>query len=125
MRSLVERLTARRDVVEAENADLRRRLGMNSTNSSMSPSKDSIAAKAKRRADRSSRFQSTERNPGGQLGCKGSGLMPTSDPDRTELVEPPAACRDCRADLSGAAVLADGWAQVGDVVPAVVDEDAL
>ncbi|MCA1693982.1 MAG: transposase [Actinobacteria bacterium] len=118
LRSLVERLTARLDAVEAENAELRRRLGMNSTNSSTSPSKDSIVAKAKRRVDRSSRVRSKDSNPGGQPGRKGSGLMPTPDPDRTERVEPPAACRDCRADLSGATELAQGWAQVWDVAPA-------
>lgn len=118
LRSLVERLTARLDAVEAENAELRRRLGTNSANSSTSPSKDSIAAKAKRRADRSSRVRSKDRNPGGQPGRKGSGLMPTPDPDRTERVEPPGACRDCRTELSGATELADGWAQVWDVAPA-------
>jgi transposase len=118
LRSLVERLTARLDVVQAQNAELRRCVGMDSTNSSMSPSKDSIAAKAKRRADRSSRVRSKDRNPGGQPGRKGSGLMPTPDPDHTERVEPPAACRDCRADLSSATELAEGWAQVWDVAPA-------
>lgn len=118
LRSLVERLTARLDAVEAENAELRRRLGMNSTNSSTSPSKDPIAAKAKRRADRSSRVRSKDRNPGGQPGHKGSGLMPTPDPDHTERVAPPAACGDCRADLSSATELAEGWAQVWDVAPA-------
>jgi transposase len=111
LRGLVERL----DAVEAE---LRRRLGTDSTNSSLSPSKDSIAAKAKRRAERSSRVRSKNRNPGGQPGRKGSGLMPTPDPDRTERVEPPAVCRDCRAELSGARELAEGWAQVWDVAPA-------
>jgi uncharacterized protein DUF6444 len=118
LRSLVGRLTARLDAVEAENAELRRRLGMNSANSATPPSKDSIAAKAKRRADRSSRVRSKDRNPGGQPGRKGSGLMPTPDPDHTERVEPPAACRDCRAGLSSAAELAEGWAQVWDVAPA-------
>lgn len=48
--------------------------------------------------------------------------MPTLDPDHTEQVRPPAECRDCRADLSGASVLADGWAQVWDVAPAVLEK---
>ena len=129
LRSVVERLTARLDAVEADNAELRaenaeltRRLGQNSSNSSAPPSKDSIAAKAKRRADRSSRVRSADRKPGGQPGRQGSGLAPTPDPDRTQQVEPPAQCRDCRADLAGAAVLPDGWAQVWDVLPAVLDK---
>jgi hypothetical protein len=59
---------------------------MNSMNSSTPPSKDSIAAKAKRRTDRSSRERSKERKPGGQPGRKGSGLAPTVTPDRTETL---------------------------------------
>lgn len=122
LRSLVGRLTARLDAVEAENAELRRRLGQDSTNSSVPPSKDSIAAKAKRRADRSSRERSKDRKPGGQPGRRGSGLSPVPDPDRTRRVDPPAECRDCKGDLSESSPLADGWAQVWDVLPAVVDK---
>jgi hypothetical protein len=130
---LVGRLTTRLDAVvaenaglRAENAELKRRVGTDSMNSSTPPSKDSIAAKAKRqairRADRSSRQRSKDRKPGGQPGRTGSGLTPTPDPDRTEEVAPPAECRDCRADLSEASVLMDGWAQVWDVLPAVLDK---
>lgn len=49
-------------------------------------------------------------------------MTPTRDPDHTKRVEPPAQCRDCRADLTGATVQAQGWAQVWDVLPAVVDK---
>lgn len=122
LRSLVERLSLRLDAVEAENAELQRRAGMDSTNSSTPPSKDSIAAKAQRRADRSSRERSKDRKPGGQPGRKGRGLAPTPDPDRTERVAPPAQCRDCRAELASATELADGWAQVWDVLPAVLEK---
>lgn len=52
-------------------------------------------------------------------------MTPTPDLDRTQRVDPPAECRECRAELTGATVLADGWAQVWDVLPAMVDEDAL
>ena len=68
--ALVAGLAARVETLETENAELRRRLGLNSANSSSPPSKDSIEAKAKRRADRSSRERSTERKPGGQPGHK-------------------------------------------------------
>lgn len=122
LRSLVERLTVRLDAVEAELAAVKRQLGRDSSNSSTPSSKDSLAAKAKQRADRSLRERSKDRKPGGQPGRKGTGLMPTPNPDRTERVDPPAECRDCRADLSGATVLADGWAQVWDVLPAVLDK---
>jgi transposase IS66 family protein/uncharacterized protein DUF6444 len=122
LRSLVERLTARLAVVEAELAAVKRQLGRDSSNSSTPPSKDSLAAKAKQRADRSSRERSKDRQRGGQPGRKGTGLMPAPDPDRTERVDPPAECRDCRAELSAATVLADGWAQVWDVLPAVLEK---
>ena len=46
--ALVTGLASRVETLEAENAELRRRLGMNSTNSSSPPSKDSIGAKAAR-----------------------------------------------------------------------------
>jgi transposase len=120
--ALVARLTARLDAVDAENADLRCRLGQDSRNSCAPPSKDSIAATAKRRVDRSSRQRSKDRKPGGQPGRQGAGLAPTPDPDRTQRVDPAAECRDCHADLSGAAVLPDGWAQVWDVLPAVLEK---
>ena len=108
--------------LQDEMAELKRQLGTDSTNSSTPPSKDSIAAKAKRRADRSSRVRSQERKPGGQPGRRGSGLAPTQDPDDTRQVEPPAECRECRAELSGAAELADGWAQVWDVLPVALEK---
>lgn len=76
--------------LQDEMAELKRQLGTHSGNSSTPPSKDSIAAKAKRRADRSSRVRSKDRKPGGQPGRKGTGLTPTPDPDRTERVRPPA-----------------------------------
>jgi transposase len=71
--ALVVGLAARVETLEAENAELRRRLGMNSTNSSVPPSKDSIEAKAKRRADRSSRERSKDRNPVGSRAVRARG----------------------------------------------------
>jgi Family of unknown function (DUF6444) len=56
--------------LQDEIAELKRRLGMDSSNSSTPPSKDPIAVKAKRRVDRSSRERSKDRQPGGQPGRK-------------------------------------------------------
>ena len=106
-------LARRVETVEAENAELRRRLGMNSTNSSVPPSKDSIGAKAARRADRSSRERSADRKPGGQPDRKGSGLAPTVTPDRTRTLPPPPECPGCGADLADAVDVGMSWAQVG------------
>jgi hypothetical protein len=118
------------DGLEAENAELRRRLGMNSGNSSTPSSKDSMAAragrKAKRSADRSSRERSADRKPGGQQGHKGSGLTPAAVPDRTGTAEAPAECRGCGADLAGPAAGSSdagwSWAQVWDILPVVLEK---
>jgi len=130
-------LTARVDALDAENAglrsenaELRRRLGMNSGNSSTPPSKEPIAAKAgrkaKRSADRSSRERSADRKPGGQQGHKGSGLTPAAVPDRTGTADAPAGCRGCGADLAdpaaGASDAGAAWAQVWDILPVVVEK---
>jgi transposase len=115
-------LAARVGTLEAENAELRRRLGMNSTNSSTPPSKDSMQAKAKRRADRSSGERSKDRKSGGQPGRAGSGLRPAAEPDRTEVVDPAAHCRGCRGDLVEAADAGMSWAQVWDILAVTVEK---
>jgi hypothetical protein len=127
--ALVAGLVARVGTLEAENAtlatenaELRRRLGMNSANSSTPPSKDSIEAKAKRRADRSSRERSKDRKPGGQPGHKGSGLAPTMTPDRTEMLPPPGECRGCGGDLGDAAEAGMSWAQVWDILAVTLEK---
>jgi transposase len=129
-------LASRVDVLEtenaglrAENAELRRRLGMNSGNSSVPPSREPIAAragrKAKRAADRSWRERSADRKPGGQAGHQGSGLT-AAVPDRTKSAVGPAGCRGCGADLTGLATGASdagtGWAQVRDILPVVLEK---
>jgi hypothetical protein len=68
---LVVGLASELERAHARIAELEARLGCDSTNSSSPPSADSIAAKAKRRADRSSRERSKDRKPGGQPGHTG------------------------------------------------------
>ncbi|MGH3185269.1 MAG: DUF6444 domain-containing protein, partial [Streptosporangiaceae bacterium] len=101
-------------------AELEARLGRDSTNSSSPPSADSIAAKAKRRADRSSRERSADRKPGGQPGRKGSGLAPTVTPDRTQTLPAPGECSGCGADLAEGRDAGMSWAQVWDLPPIVM-----
>jgi len=127
---LVAVLADRVGALEAENAELRRRLGMNAGNSSTPPSREPIAAKAarkaKRSADRSSRERSPDRKPGGQPGHKGSGLTPAAVPDRAESAAAPAQCRGCGADLAdpaaGASDVSAAWAQVWDILPVVMEK---
>lgn len=106
-------------LLELRVAELERRLGMGSGNSSTPESKESLAAKARRKAARqaSQRVRSTDRTPGGQEGHEGSGLTPAAEPDRTEQVDPPAECSGCAADLSGARDAGLSWAQVWDTPP--------
>jgi Family of unknown function (DUF6444) len=98
--ALVAGLSAQLERAHARIAELEARLGRDSRNSSIPPSADSIEAKAKRRADRSSRERSKDRKPGGQPGRKGSGLAPAVAPDRTETLLAPADCSGCGADLA-------------------------
>ncbi len=119
---LVAGLVARVEALEVENAELKRRLGMNSSNSSSPPSKDSITAKAARQAQHSSRERRADRKPGGQKGRKGSGLTPSPEPDRTELLDPPAECSGCGADLADGADAGVSWAQVWDIPPIVLEK---
>lgn len=88
-------------LLEEQNAELRRRLGMDSTNSSAPPSTDSPATKAQRRKANSERERSKDRKPGGQPGHPGSGLelAPEAELDETVPVEP-AECSTCGEQLS-------------------------
>jgi transposase len=105
--------------LELRVAELERRVRMDSGNSSTPPSKEPLAAKARRKAARraSLRERSKQRKPGGQPGHRGSGLEPERDPDRTEQADPPAECRSCGAGLAAAERAGRGWGQVWDIPP--------
>lgn len=124
LRAQVAALTARLDVLDAENAELRtqvtdlkaqnvelrRRLGQNSQNSSKPPSTDSVFDKP---APKSLRRRSG-RKPGGQPGHRGSTLEPVSDPD-VRVRHEPGPCAGCGADLAGAAEVGMRCRQVFDL----------
>jgi transposase len=118
---LVASLAARVEVLEAENAELRRRLGMNSQNSGMPTSKEGIEAAAKRKVARqvSQRVRSKDRKPGGQPGRRGGGLEPAADADLDDVrsADPPVECRGCGAGLDTAGDVGATWAQVWDLPP--------
>ena len=117
----VEALETENAELRAENAELKRRLGMDSTNSGTPTSKEGIQAAAERKARRrsSQRVRSKDRKPGGQPGRKGAGLEPArgDEIDRTERAEPPAECSSCHAGLAGATDAGEGWAQIWDIPP--------
>lgn len=95
----------------AENEDLRRRLGLNSENSSKPPSSDGLSKKP---APKSLRGKS-KRKSGGQKGHRGSTLQRTRTPD--VVVEQAAAdhCPHCGTDLGDVAVTATTAHQVVDI----------
>jgi transposase len=115
LRALVERLTARLDALESENAELRRRLGQNSRNSSKPPSSDSPFMKP---APRSLRRKSG-RKPGGQAGHPGSTLAQVCDPHE-RLRHEPGPCAGCGADRTGASEVGMEKRQVFDLPPMTV-----
>jgi transposase len=108
----IEALTARLDVLEAENAELKRRLDQDSSNSSRPPSSDAPWAKqpAKKRSSRTR----SGRKPGKQPGASSASRSLLDDPD-DRLVIQPERCRACDASLAGAAEYSRQRRQVVDV----------
>jgi transposase len=132
----VEALQHARDVENAELravvgaltlriAELERQLRSGSDDSGTPTSKESIAAKARRKAERkarreqgkggSSRQRSADRSRGGQPGHPGHGLMRDPEPQHRMEVDPPTQCRGCEGDLAGAADAGTAWSQTWDV----------
>jgi transposase/uncharacterized coiled-coil protein SlyX len=98
--------------LQARVAELERRLGKDSSNSSKPPSSDGLRkpARAERRGDE----QPARRRPGKQPGAPGAHLARVERPD--EVVEhAPGRCGGCGADLAGAVVVGVEARQVFDL----------
>jgi transposase len=108
---VIAALTAQVTSLRAEVAELRRRLGMDSTNSSKPPSSDGLD-----RVKRPSGPVSGRR--GKPRGAPGATKMLVDDPDDRVACRP-AACGTCTGDLAGAAVFAWQRRQVFEVPPPV------
>ena len=104
---LIEKLTARV-------AELERRLGADSSNSSRPPSSDSPFTKKPAKA-RSSR-QVTGRKPGKQPGDPGVSRSLSDHPDQVVNIDPPA-CAGCSASLTGAVARLVDRRQIVDLPP--------
>jgi transposase len=118
---LIAEQVAQIEALRARVAELERRLGLNSRNSSKPPSADGLA----KPPPRSLRGRSGRR-PGKQPGSPGAALSQVDDPD--EMVEHrPASCGGCRRGLAGALVVGVARRQVFDVpvVRALVTEHRL
>jgi transposase len=95
--------------LRAELAELKRRLGTNSSNSSKPPSQDGLA-----KSKRSSGSSGGKR--GKPYGAPGATRMLVDDPDETHE-RAPHACGGCRHDLAGAEEFSRQRRQVVDLPP--------
>jgi len=89
----IRRLEQRVAELEAETAELKRRLAQNSRNSSRPPSSDGLAKPAPKSLRRPS-----GRKPGGQPGHEGGHLAQVAAPDEV-IDHVPSSCGGCGADL--------------------------
>ena len=107
--ALIERV----DALMSEVAELRRRLGQNSSNSSRPPSGDPPQTPKRKEAKRSGR------KPGGQPGHEGRHRQMVADPDET-VVHPPERCEGCGGDLGDGEAVGDPVCHQVWELPAVV-----
>jgi transposase len=111
LRSEIEALRAGYAALQSENAELRRRLDLDSSNSSKPPSSDGL--KKKPRILSSLRTRSGKPS-GGQKGHRGDTLRQAAEPDR--IVEHEAErCAHCQAQLSAASKIGEEKRQVFDL----------
>src|SRR6266516_991500 len=104
------------EALRAEVAALRRQAGRDSSDSSLPPSQDGPAARAKKKAGRRVR---PGRAQGGQKGHPGASLAWAARPDETRVLEP-GPCGGCGADLAGAPGGVVSAVQVLDIPPAAL-----
>jgi len=124
--AVIAELRASVESLRAEVAALRRQVGRDSTNSSLPPSQDGPASRAKAKAEAKARAKAraeqrsgAKRAQGGQKGHDGTGLARVAVPDKVEQVEP-TGCGECGGDLSGAPGVISSNVQVIDLpAPAV------
>jgi transposase len=111
LETLVADQAARIERLEAENAELRRRLGQNPRNSDRPPSSEGLAKPAPKSLRRRS-----GRKPGGQPGHEGRTLRQVDKPDVVVRHEP-NVCAGCGDDLSDAAQVGLARRQVFEIPP--------
>ena len=108
----VEALAERVAVLEAEDAALRAKLGMNSRNSSKPPSSDGPGVKPRPKSQR----KPTGRKTGGQPGHRGH-TLPLVDQPQEIQVHVPSQCRACGQILEAVPAVRRERRQVVDLPP--------
>ena len=115
--SLIERNAALAEQVQALSAKiagLEKRLGRDSSNSSLPPSSDRFSSTPKPESQNRAARRAMGRRPGKQPGENGHHLAQVADPDEV-TVHSPTCCKNCGGDLSGAVVEAVEVRQVFDL----------
>lgn len=105
--NMINKLMDKFEILERENAELKRRLNINSRNSSQPPSKDQFKSKKNLRAK-------TNRKVGGQAGHEGKTLLMVKNPDH-KIFHERKTCENCDHDLSEATILKSYKRQVFDL----------
>ena len=112
--ALIDELRREIAALKQENAELRRRLGLDSSNSSKPPSSDGLNKKPRAEKPRSKSLRGkTGKKSGGQKGHKGSTLRQSETPDKTEHHQV-CACWHCQAKLDTSNVINVDKRQVFD-----------
>jgi transposase/uncharacterized coiled-coil protein SlyX len=101
--------------LEARVAELERRLGKDSSNSSKPPSSDGLRKPA-RTKQRGAEQAEGRRAPGKQPGTRGAHLAQVAEPDQV-VRHVPDRCQGCGAELAGAVVTGVEARQVFDLPP--------
>jgi transposase len=100
--------------LQARVAELERRLGKDSSNSSRPPSSDGL--RKPERAERRAAERAEGRRPGKQPGAPGAHRAQVATPDEV-VWHVPDRCSGCGADLAGAAVVGVQARQIFDLPP--------
>ena len=113
---LVKELLKKVEQLEAENADLKRQLGMNSQNSHKPPSSDTYKKPKKSKSQLPKELKSV----GGQVGHIGKTLEQVSEPDYVKL-HVPKRCSCCKRRFKAKEIKYIEKRQVFDLPPARLD----
>jgi transposase len=111
---LIASLQRELEALRAENAELRRRLGLDSSTSSKPPSSDGLRKKPV------SLREPSGRPSGGQKGHKGETLRQVAEPDRIVTHEA-SACRHCGGVLSPAMAVGEERRQAFDLPERLIE----
>ncbi len=114
LREEVSVLKEKIDVLARTIAELEKKLGRSSQNSSMPPSSDIFAKPAKEESPNRKARRAMGRKPGKQPGAPGAHLAQVADPDEV-VPHAPETCRCCGADLSGARLVNEEVRQVFEI----------